>query len=71
MKKYDKEYSTQYVPEVEYLKKNGIRYTFVKTIDGVSTYKYEKTPTLFRCLEFFYLSDNMESEKNGSSKTDK
>lgn len=64
MVKYDKEYSTQYVPEVEYLKQNGIRYTFVKTIHGVSTYKYTKTSTLFKCLEFFYLSDNEKSDKN-------
>lgn len=33
MKKYDKEYSTQYSPEVEYLKQCGIRYTFVKVIN--------------------------------------
>lgn len=57
MKQYDKEYSTQYLPEVEYLKKNGIRYTFVKVINGVSTYKYTKTPRLFRLLESFYERD--------------
>ena len=59
MKKYDKEYSTQYVPEVEYLKQHGIRYTFVKEINGVSTYKYTKTPELFNLLGLFYLSDNI------------
>lgn len=55
MKKYDKEYSTQYVPEVEYLKQYGIRYTFVKKVNGVSTYKYDKTPKLFGVLFLFYL----------------
>lgn len=64
-KKYDKEYSTQYVPEVEYLKQHGIRYVFVKTINNVSTYKYTKTSELFRLLEVFYLRDNKESDKNG------
>ena len=33
MKKYDKEYSTQYYPEVIYLKENGINYTFVKVVN--------------------------------------
>lgn len=57
MKRYDKEYSTQYLPEVEYLKKHGIRYTFVKVISGVPTYKYTKSPQLFRLLEIFYGRD--------------
>lgn len=54
LKKYDKEYSTQYYPEVIYLKENGINYTFVKVVNEVSTYKYEKTPELFKLLEIFY-----------------
>jgi hypothetical protein len=54
LKKFDKEYSTQYIPEVEYLKRHGIYYTFVKTINEVPTYKYTKTPKLFRLLEIFY-----------------
>lgn len=57
MKKYDKEYSTQYLPEVEYLKVNNVRYTFVKVLNGVPTYKYTKTPQLFQLLELFYASD--------------
>ena len=52
--KYDKEYSTQYRPEVEYLFNNGIKYTFVKKINNVSTYKYKKTSNLFSLLELFY-----------------
>lgn len=54
MKKFDKEYSTQYTPEMKFLLEQGIRYTFVKEVDGVTTYKYEKTPELFKALEFFY-----------------
>ncbi len=54
IKKFDKEYSTQFTPEMKYLLENGIKYAFVKEIKGVTTYKYEKTPELFRALEFFY-----------------
>ena len=54
MKKFDKEYSTQYTPEKEYLLKNGISPTFVKVINGVTTYKYTKTAQLFKLLSFFY-----------------
>jgi glutaredoxin-related protein len=42
MKKFDAEYSTQFVPEVKYLQSVGIRYTFVKVINEVDTYKYTK-----------------------------
>ena len=54
MKKFDKEYFTQYVPEMKYLKSVGINYVFVKIINGVNTYKYEKTSELFHYLEIFY-----------------
>ena len=54
MKKFDIEYSTQYVKEMQYLLQNNIKYTFVKDIDGITTYKYKKTPELFRILEIFY-----------------
>ena len=52
---FDKEYATSYRGEVAYLKEQGIRYTFVKTIGDTSIYKYEKTPELFSALESFYL----------------
>ena len=55
MKKFDKEYSTQYTPEKEYLLKNGIAPNFIKSINGVTTYKYTKTSKLFEVLTFFYL----------------
>ena len=49
-KKFDKEYSTQYVLEKEFLKSNGIYPTFVKVIDGVTTFKYTNTKNLFDIL---------------------
>ena len=68
MKKYDKEYSTQYLPEVEYLKKCGVRYTFVKVINDVPTYKYTKSPQLFRLLEIFYERDKEREISDSSGK---
>lgn len=53
-KKWDKEYSTQYVQEMHYLKSEGVNYTFVKDVDGITTYKYKKTPELFLALVHFY-----------------
>jgi hypothetical protein len=55
IKKFDKEYSTQYTPEMKYLQSKGITYTFVKEINGVTTYKYTKTPELFSALVSFYM----------------
>ena len=54
MKKFDKEYRTQYVTEMKYLKTLGIYYTFVKEENGITTYKYTKTPELFQALTSFY-----------------
>lgn len=54
--KFDREYATSYKNEVEYLKTRGINYTFVKLINGISTYKFKKSPELFKALEIFYLS---------------
>lgn len=54
MKKFDKEYSTQYTPEKDYLLSVGIKPSFVKIINEVTTYKYTKTPELFKYLMFFY-----------------
>ena len=51
---WDKEYSTQYAPEMKYLQSKGINYSFVKEINGVTTYKYTKTSKLFEALMFFY-----------------
>ena len=34
--------------------KHGIRYTFVKEIDGVTVWKFKKTEELFNILADFY-----------------
>jgi hypothetical protein len=52
--KFDKEYQTQYLAEVNFLTERNIRYTFVKKINGLITYKYEKTRELFLALLEFY-----------------
>ena len=57
VKKFDKEYSTQYTPEKEYLLSVGIKPSFVKVVDGVTTYKYTKTSELFKNLMFFYCNE--------------
>ena len=54
MKKYDIEYLTQYTPEKKFLECNGIKPTFTKVIYGVTTYKYRKSPELFKLLAIFY-----------------
>lgn len=51
---WDKEYSTQYTPEMKYLQSKGINYSFVKEVNGVTTYKYTKTSELFKALMEFY-----------------
>lgn len=53
-KRFDFEYATSYKAEVEYLKSNGVNYTFVKDVDGISTFKYKKTHELFYVLSKFY-----------------
>ena len=52
--KYDKEYRTQYLPEVDFLKSKGIYPTFIKTEYGVENYKYTKNKKLFMALIEFY-----------------
>lgn len=47
MKKFDKEYSTQYTPEMKYLQSKGINYSFVKEIHGVTTNVRKAHP--FKC----------------------
>lgn len=53
--KFDKEFSTQYYKEVEFLEQHGVKYTFVKTLEnGISVFKYKKDANLFRLLSEFY-----------------
>lgn len=54
MKKFDKEYSTQFNVEKDYLKSIGIQPEFVKVINEVTTYKYKKNEKLFKALSLFY-----------------
>ena len=54
MKKFDKEYFTQYTPEKDCLLNVGIKPSFVKVVNGVTTYKCTKTSELFKRLMFFY-----------------
>ena len=53
-KKFDKEYSCTWSLEQLFLKENGINYTFVKMINGVTTWKYAKNFELFEALSRFY-----------------
>ena len=49
--KIDHEYACVWVDEFNYLTKHGIKYTFVKIIDGVTVWKFKKNSTLFNKLE--------------------
>lgn len=57
-KLFDMEYSTQVRQEMEFLKKCGIRYTFVKRINGIPVYKYTKNEKLFDALKLYYTIKN-------------
>lgn len=52
--KIDQEYSCVWYEEFDYLIKHGLMYTFVKTIDGVTVWKFKKTERLFLILADFY-----------------
>lgn len=58
--KFDKEYSTQWNIERDYLEQNGIKYVFVKELNGISTYKYTKNSELFKTLSSFYMELNKQ-----------
>lgn len=52
---WDKEYSTQYLKEIDYLTDKGFRWSFVKTNDfGKRIYKFTKSKALFLALSEFY-----------------
>lgn len=53
-KKFDREYSTTFMREKQFLDACGIRYTFVKYVDGITIFKYKKDSRLFECLSAFY-----------------
>ena len=56
--RFDKEYSTQWNKEKDYLESKNIMYSFVKEINGISTYKYTKNSELFKALGSFYMDLN-------------
>lgn len=62
-KSFDTEYSTQWRREYEYLLSQGIKAAFVRMDKetGIRTYKYTKTPELFKKLYGFYAM--VEAEK--------
>jgi hypothetical protein len=62
---YDMEYSTQARREFEYLKEHNINPSFVKQSQyGIKTYKYTKTPALFRLLVDYFTMIEAEKELN-------
>lgn len=53
--KFDKEYSTQYIDEMNFLRKKGIKYTWVyMNEDGVTVWKYKKEKKLWDALSEMY-----------------
>jgi len=55
LKAFDKEYSTEWLREVDYLAEKGIEHVYEKKTDfGVRQFKYTKTPELFEALKEFY-----------------
>lgn len=54
IKKFDKEYRTDSSQEVCFLSECGIRYTFVKTENGVTVWKYKKAKELGVALSKFW-----------------
>lgn len=56
-KKFDKEYATSYIKEKQYLDSCGVKYAFVKEINGITTFKYTKTQELFERLSHFYKAE--------------
>jgi aminoglycoside phosphotransferase len=65
-KAFDSEYATQFRKEMEYLKSRGIECTYVKRTGEyrIPTYKYTKTPELFRAVADFYEQHNNEKMFN-------
>ena len=64
--KLDREYSTQWRREVEFLSSKGIEYVFAKRTGkfAIVTYKYTKTPKLFLALAEFYNQQQYQSNLN-------
>lgn len=68
-RKYDFEYSTQYRKEYLHLLEHGIKPVFIRrSEDGINTYKYKRTPGLFKLLAAFYQQDEDEKQFEALSK---
>lgn len=52
--KLDREYSCVWIEELKWLSEHGIKYTFVKEVNGVTIWKYKKNSELFHALAEFY-----------------
>lgn len=53
--KFDKEYSTQYASEMNFLANKGIKYTWVYiNQDGLTVWKYKKEKRLWDALSEMY-----------------
>lgn len=65
-KAYDSEYATQFRKEYLYLQSRGFEPSFVKKVGEyrVRTYKYTKTPELFRAVADFYENHRNEKQFN-------
>ena len=61
--KFDKEYSTSYVDEMQFLRDKGIRYTWVYiNEENVSVWKYKKEKSLWDALSEMYANKNYEAK---------
>lgn len=70
---FDKEYSTQWKREVQFLEDKGINYTYAKKHYKypIIRYKYTKTPELFLALAEFYNQVRHEQTMKKIDKTTK
>ena len=68
---FDKEYSTQWRREVQFLEDKGIAYTYAKKHYKypIIRYKYTKTPELFLALAEFYNQVRNEQFFKNAEKT--
>ena len=70
---FDKEYSTQWRREVQFLEDKGIPYTYAKRHFKypIISYKYAKTPELFLALAEFYNQVRNEQFMKSADKVNK
>lgn len=52
-KKFDREYSVTFIKEKKFLDACGIRYEFVKNVDGITTFKYKKQLVYLSVYQIF------------------